>query len=181
VDNSRTPEKRKKPLLTHVIDPKLRKGFNNYLLQSLIATGICCIMLISLDVIITGALVASLGASTFIVFVAPDTRSAKPRGLLGGQLIGTGTGLLCWFLLDLGTFSGIGSHRIEVAIFGSIAVGLAIFLMVTIDMEHPPAAGTALSLVMSEWSCYSILFIGGASLFLSFARWLLGKRLKNLY
>ena len=173
--------RRKKPILTHIIDPKLRRSFKNYLLQSMIATGVCCIMLISLDVIIPGALVASLGASTFIVFVAPDTQAAKPRGLLGGQLIGTGVGLGCWFLLQWAPLSGLLPQRIEVALLGSLAVGLAIFIMVVIDMEHPPAAGTALSLVMAEWSFYSILFICGASLFLTASRWALGRRLKNLY
>ncbi len=37
-------------------------------------------------------------------------------------------------------------------------------------MENTPAAGTALSLVISEWTIYSILFIAGAALFLSGAR-----------
>ena len=181
MNNAVTPPERRKPLLTHIIDPKLRSSFKNYLLQSLLATAFCAVMLISLDVVIPGALVASLGASTFIVFVAPDTRAAMPRGLLGGQLIGTGAGLICWFLLDSGLLSGLVSNRIEIAVFGSIAVGLAIFLMVIIDMEHPPAAGTALSIVMANWSIYSIAFIGGASLFLAFVRLALGRRLKNLY
>jgi len=173
--------RRRKPILTHVIDPKLRMGIKNYILQSLIATGFCCIMLISLDVLIPGALVASLGASTFIIFVAPDSQAAKSRNLLGGQLIGTGVGLICSLALQQGLLSDFMSLRFETAVFGSVAVGLAIFLMVIIDMEHPPAAGTALSLVVAEWSAYSIAFIGGASLFLSFVRWALGKRLKNLY
>ena len=180
MDNPVAPNKRRRPVMTHVIDPKLRRSFKNYLLQSMIATGICCIMLISLGVI-PEAIVASLGASTFIVFVAPDTRSAKPRGLLGGQLIGTGAGLICWLPLEWGLLTNTVSPRIEIAIFGSIAVGLAIFLMVIIDMEHPPAAGTALSLVMAKWTIYTIAFIGAASLFLSLVRWALGKRLKNLY
>lgn len=173
--------KRRRPILTHVVDPKLRKSFRNYLFQSMIATGICCIMLISLDVLIPGALVASLGASTFIVFVAPDSSSAKPRGLLGGQLIGTGVGLSFSLLQQWGLLSGLLSERLEIAVFGSLAVGLAIFIMVIIDMEHPPAAGTALSLVMATWTVYSIAFIGGASLFLAFSRLALGRRLKNLY
>jgi CBS-domain-containing membrane protein len=181
VNNGQNQPKRRRPVLTHVIDPKLRKGFRNYVLQSLIATGICCVMLISLDVIIPGALVASLGASTFIVFAAPDNRAARPRGLLGGQLIGTGVGLCCSLMLQWGLLSNIMSVRFETAVFGSIAVGLAIFLMVMIDMEHPPAAGTALSFVVARWSVYSIAFVAGASIFLTVVRLALGRRLKNLY
>lgn len=165
-----------------MIDPKLRKSIGNYVFQSILATLICCIMLIFLDVVIPGAIVASLGASTFIVFVAPDTRSAKPRGLLGGQLIGTGVGLICGLLLQWQLLAGLQiSARMETAILGSLAVGLAIFLMVIIDMEHPPAAGTALSLVMEKWDIYTIAFIAGASIFLSAVRWALRRYLKNLY
>lgn len=183
VDNNMQPQKRRKPLLTHVIDPKLRKSIGNYVFQSVLATLICCIMLISLG-IIPKAIVASLGASTFIVFVAPDTRSARPRGLLGGQLIGTGVGLVCGLILQWQVLSFMQvSERMELALLGSIAVGLAIFLMVIIDMEHPPAAGTALSLVIEykEWDMYSIAFIAGASIFLSVTRWVLRRYLKNLY
>jgi len=175
------PKKRRGPILTHFIDPKLRKGFRHYLLQSLTATALCFIMLISLDVVVPGAVVASLGASTFIVFVGPHSRAARPRNLLGGQLIGTGTGMACSRLLQLCLFSGLIGQQMEIAIFGSIAVGLAILLMVMIDMEHPPAAGTALSLVVSKWSIYSIAFIGGATIFLAVVRIALGKRLRDLY
>lgn len=164
-----------------LIDPKLRENFRYYLLQSIIAAGICCVMLISLDVVIPGALVASLGASVFIVFAAPNTRSAGPRGLLGGQLIGTTAGLSCSLLISVGPLAGMLSPRIETAVIGAAAVGLAIFLMVLVDMEHPPAAGTALSLVVGDWSLGTIAFIACAALFLSLARWALGGRLRDLY
>jgi CBS-domain-containing membrane protein len=173
--------RRRGPVLTHIIDPKLRKSFRYYLLQSMAATALCFLMLISLDVIVPGAVVASLGASTFIVFVGPRSRSAMPRNLLGGQLIGTGTGMACSRLLHMGLLSSLVSHRVETAVFGAIAVGLAIFLMVIIDMEHPPAAGTSLSLVVSEWSIYSIAFIGGATIFLAAVRIALGRKLRDLY
>jgi CBS-domain-containing membrane protein len=181
VDSPQPESRKRRPILTHFVDPKLKKSFKNYLMQSLLATGTCCVMLISLDILIPGALVASLGASTFIVFVGPDRSAARPRGLLGGQLIGTGVGVGCWYLLSTGMLASTVTHRFEVAIFGSLAVGLAIFLMVIIDMEHPPAAGTALALVMSQWSVYSIAFIGGASLYLALVRSILGRRLKDLY
>ena len=176
-----TTPKRRMPILTHVIDPKLRRDFRHYLLQSLAATAFCFVMLVSLDVIIPGAVVASLGASTFIVFVGPQSRAAKPRNLLGGQLIGAGTGVACSRLLQMGLLTGLTSLQMETAIYGSIAVGLAIFLMVVIDMEHPPAAGTALSLVVSDWDVYSRAFIGGATIFLAVVRLALGGKLRDLY
>lgn len=175
------PIGRRKPILTHVIDPKLRRDFKHYLLQSLAATAFCFVMLASLDVIIPGAIVASLGASTFVVFVGPHSRAARPRNLLGGQLIGTGAGMVCSKIVHVGLLSGITGQQMETAIFGSVAVGLAIFLMVVIDMEHPPAAGTALSLVVSQWTIYSIAFIGGATILLAVVRITLGQRLRDLY
>ena len=34
----------------HLLDPKLRHNLKSYIFQSLTATGVCCVMLVSLDV-----------------------------------------------------------------------------------------------------------------------------------
>ena len=44
-------------------------------------------------------------------------------------------------------------------LFGSMAVGLAILLMVITNTENPPAAGLALALVLNEWNAMTLLVI----------------------
>ena len=47
-------------------------------------------------------------------------------------------------------------------LFGALATGLAMFVMVVTRTEHPPAAALALGLVLNEWSMLTItvVFVG---------------------
>ena len=38
-------------------------------------------------------------------------------------------------------------------------MGLAMFVMVTTDMEHPPAAAIALGFVLNEWDMMTIVVV----------------------
>ena len=61
-----------------------------------------------------------------------------------------------------------------------LAVGLAIFLMVVLDMGHPPAAGTAFGIVMTGATipiASGILFF---AVVLSAIRWVLRHKLRDL-
>ena len=60
------------------------------------------------------------------------------------------------------------------------AVGLAIFLMVVLDVEHPPAAGTALAVVINEVSPAVFVAIMTSALILSQCRYFLRHHLKDL-
>lgn len=85
--------------------------------------------------------IASIGATAFIIFAMPDSITARSRNVIGGQLVGLVSGFL---------FSLLGqSALIYSLIIYSLAVGTAIFIMVVIDTEHPPAAGTALGIAMT--------------------------------
>lgn len=96
----------------------------------------------------------------FIVFTMPSRYSAQGRSLLGGYAIGIIIGiimsLISKFLLN-NYFSG-QEHNIYI-IFGALAVGVAIFLMVITDTEHPPAIGLALGLVLSDWTYRVIVMV----------------------
>ena len=86
-------------------------------------------------------IIASIGATAFIIFAMPDSITARPRNVIGGQLVG----LLSGFL-----FSLLGQQALIYSlIIYSLAVGTAIFIMVVIDTEHPPAAGTALGVAIT--------------------------------
>jgi CBS-domain-containing membrane protein len=57
--------------------------------------------------------------------------------------------------------------------FAALAVGLAIFLMVVADLEHPPAAGVSLGLVLNGYESEAVLMVIAGILSLAVARNLL--------
>lgn len=122
---------------------EFRLYWKHYVLQSLFATAAVFVVLYFLS-LQNAVIIASLGASTLIVFALPDSITAKPRNVIGGDLVG-----LFW-----GTLFSLIPHD---ALLGYLvcyapAVGLFIFTMVVTDTEHPPASGTALGVAITGMS-----------------------------
>jgi CBS-domain-containing membrane protein len=65
-------------------------------------------------------------------------------------------------------------------VFGALAVGLAIFVMVITDTEHPPAAGLALGLVLDEYNHMTAVVALVGIVSLSVMKAVLKPVLKNL-
>jgi CBS-domain-containing membrane protein len=122
------------------IDREFRQHWKSYLIQSLLATFSVFIVLYFLS-LQNAVIIASIGASAFIVFAMPDNITAQPRNLIGGQLVGLFSGFLFSLLPETTLMFTLGIY--------SLAVGATIFTMVVIDMEHPPAAGTALGVAIT--------------------------------
>jgi CBS-domain-containing membrane protein len=122
------------------IDREFRQHWKNYVMQSLLATTSIFIVLYFLS-LQHAVIIASIGATAFIVFAMPDNITAQARNVIGGQLVG----LFFGFLFSLFPQSTL----IYSILVYSLAVGATIFTMVVIDTEHPPAAGTALGVAMT--------------------------------
>ncbi len=119
---------------------EFRLYWRHYVLQSLIATVAVFVVLYFLS-LQNAVIIASLGATAFIVFAMPGYITAQPRNVIGGHLFG-----LFWgFVFSLVPHAAmIGS-----LVCYALAVGLSIFTMVVTDTEHPPAAGTALGVAIT--------------------------------
>ncbi len=146
-----------------VIDEKVGKNLSKYIFQCLIATIILLIALLFLDVITETAIIASLGATSFIIFTMPKSYSSSPKRLIGGYTIGISMGIICNYFGSIiytnnSIFSLIKTNEVSI-FFAAIAVGLSIFLMTITNTEHAPAAGIALGLVINQWNSSSVLFI----------------------
>ncbi|MCE5210100.1 MAG: HPP family protein [Deltaproteobacteria bacterium] len=122
------------------IDREFRQHWKNYVLQSILATIAVFIVLYFLS-LQHAVIIASIGATAFIIFAMPDSITAQPRNVIGGQLVG----LLFGFLFSQFPHSTV----LYSMIIYSLAVGASIFTMVVIDTEHPPAAGTALGVAIT--------------------------------
>lgn len=119
---------------------EVKTHWRNYVFQNLLATVSLFCVLIFLE---QGeeVIVASLGATAFVVFALPNNLTAQPRNVIGGHIVGLVCGFAGYWLLHL---MPNPDQFIAEAGVHAVAVGLAIFIMVVFDTEHPPAAGTAL-------------------------------------
>lgn len=121
------------------IDKKFKAKWRNYVIQSAAATLFVMALLFLLEMQ-NAVVLASIGATVFIVFATPKTHTAIPKKIVGGHLAGLAIGAL--------------SHSIPFPAFipsfviYAAAVGITMFIMVVMNFEHPPACGTALGVAM---------------------------------
>ena len=149
------------------IHDKFKKLWIYYILQSLLAS---CALLALILVLDKDKMVAisAMGATCFILFAMPKSVSAKTKNVVGGHLVGLACGTIFYFT------------NLPYYVEYPCAVGIAIFLMVALDVEHPPAAGTALAVVINEVSPNIFFTIVISSVVLSQCRYYLRNYLKDL-
>ncbi len=121
------------------IDSKFSTYFRDYVRQSVYAaTAVFFITILLSD---NPVVIASIGATSFIVFAMPNNISAEPKRIIGGHLVGFFVGV-CFAVFP---FMDIIFFK---ALWFSASVGITILIMVVMDVEHPPAAGTALGMTL---------------------------------
>lgn len=143
-----------------LFDQHFRTHALRYVTQCLLAMLAILIVLAILNAVLNTTIIAALGASTFIAFTMPHKPNSQPRYLIGGYVMGTIAGVFSNFMALLPLWAG--THFITDyghIIFGALAVGLAIFLMVVTDTEHPPAAGLALGYVLNECTFLTVVVV----------------------
>lgn len=150
------------------IKSKFKKLWRYYILQSLLAAIVVFVLILVLGKYKL-VLVSAMGATTFIVFATPQTISAKTKNVIGGHLIGLFSGSIFYFTMM--------PYFIEYP----LVVGLAILLMIILGLEHPPAAGTALAVVINEVSLLeAFIIVMLSAVILSQCRYYLRNHLKDL-
>ena len=153
------------------IDPQFPAHWKQYLIQSgyaALAVFIITIILSSNPVVI-----ASIGATAFIVFAMPENVAAQPKRIIGGHLLGffIGSCFAVFPFMDILFFK---------AVWFAASVGVTILLMVILDFEHPPAAGTALGMTLVGYSSSSATAIIASVFILSFIGYIAKPFLRNL-
>jgi len=164
-----------------IIDSKFAQNKLRYVLQCLLAALVVLAILVILDAMANAAVIASLGASSFIVFTMPHAQVSRARFLIGGYVVGVGAGVLCHWLSRLTSQTPLPLlQNYSYVVFAAAAVGLAIFVMVVTNTEHPPAAGVALGLVLGDCRTMTITVVLVGIVVLSLLRKALKPMLKNL-
>jgi CBS-domain-containing membrane protein len=149
------------------IKKKFKELWKYYTLQSFLAAAVLFILVLILgeDKMVV---ISAMGATTFIVFAMPKTISAQTRNVIGGHLVGLASGTIFYFA------------TLPYFLEYPLVVGIAIFLMVALDVEHPPAAGTALAVVINEVSLDAFVTIMVSVLVLTQCRYHLRNYLRDL-
>lgn len=134
--------------LAYIFDPEFRPHRLSYILQTLMAT---VAVFVALAVMRQQNLViaASLAATAFTVFAMPGSVTASSRNVVGGHLIGLLFGSL--FAL-IPQESGLMQDVIY-----ALTLGFSMLAMAVTNTEHPPAAGTALGVVIAGFSTHIVL------------------------
>jgi len=149
------------------IGEKFKKLWKYYLWQSSLAA-----IALFIIVLVLGkdkmVVISAMGATAFIVFAMPTAASAQTRNVIGGHLVGLALGTIFYFV------------ALPYLLEYPLVVGIAIFIMVALDVEHPPAAGTALAVVMNEVSPDVFVTIMASTVIISQCRYYLRHRLKDL-
>ena len=120
-----------------IFDRKLKKYLPNYILQSLLATLALTIILYFENMFTDTAIIASLGATTFIIFAMPKYTTAQPRKVMGGHIIGIIVGIFCFYLASFAQNreNFFLTQDIIKILIPSLSVGLSIFIMVITNTE----------------------------------------------
>ncbi|MHB8534047.1 MAG: HPP family protein [Sulfuricaulis sp.] len=92
----------------------------------------------------TPLMIASMGASSVLLFAALHSPMAQPWSFVGGHLISAVIGVTCYKLIP-GAFLG-----------AAVAVALAIFAMQLTHCLHPPGGATALAMVISGHEVHAL-------------------------
>ncbi|MTI66051.1 MAG: HPP family protein [Firmicutes bacterium] len=164
-----------------LFDKKAKGNVTRYVLQCSLATVTILIILLFLNLFTQASIIASLGATTFIVFAMPNSTTAQRRNLVGGYLVGIVIGILSNIVATLLISNFLTSTQNFIFIlFGSISVGITILTMVITDTEHPPAVGMSLALVLNSWNYKTILFVFCSVILMSLVKRLLRSVLIDL-
>lgn len=168
---------------------KTRAPWINYIWQPCSAMVFVCMVLVCFNFVATTDLLWAVGAgaltsSAFLVFGVPSSPTGKPIKIIGGYIIGIACGLIVRLALlsffTLTKFTTDMPHFRLLGIMAAITVGISLLIMTLFKVDHPPAAGMSLVLVIDiqQYDVLGIIF--SAAIILACLRMLLANYLYDL-
>ena len=89
-------------------------------------------------------MIASMGASSVLLFAAPHSPMAQPWSFIGGHMVSALIGIICFKLIP------------SPFVAAALAVALAIFAMHWLHCLHPPGGATSLAMVISGQEIHAL-------------------------
>ena len=90
---------------------------------------------------------ASFGSSMVLLFGFPESPFAQPKNIFFGHLVSASVGIFFVNLIPLPIYISI-----------AFAVGIGIFLMILLDVVHPPAGGNPILVIIGSVSYDYLIF-----------------------
>ena len=78
-----------------LIDPRFKKNPLRCIIQCLLAVAFLAMILLSMDAVFHTVMIASFGATSFIVFAMPQVQICVPRRLIGDMWWASSPSLIC--------------------------------------------------------------------------------------
>jgi len=160
-----------------IFDPLLKDYYGSFILQSLAGGLLIAACIYGFDFALESFeiklnpnnhirtfIVGSIAASTFLVFGAAHLGSSAPKKIFFGHFISALIGILILYVLHLFNIETNDSYGVDITSF--LSVSLAIFSMTALNLEHPPAAGTALALATHNEQWHELSNTGIPSIFI---------------
>ena len=101
--------------------------------------------LMHIDMLNSLFLVGSFGASSVLLYGAPQSDFAQPRNLIGGHIVSAIVGITVYKFINL-----------DITILAALAVSLSIIAMQYTCTMHPPGGATALIAVIGSDTIHSL-------------------------
>ena len=164
-----------------LLDRNFRRQFPRYLFQCGLAMVALIVILLVESAVFRAAIVVAMASTAFIIFVIPDSVAATHRRVVGGHFVAVIVSSVLAATLNIPSMDAFAAEsRYADDLAAAFSVGLSTLVMVATDTEHPPAAGTALGLIIPGWSWSAVVFIVSGAMILSLRRIVLRPRLINL-
>ena len=104
-------------------------------------------------------LIASFGSSMALLYGYPESPFAQPKNIFFGHLLSTICGMIFLFFVPLPIYITI-----------PLSVGVAVSLMIMLDVTHPPAGGNPIIVIIGSVSLDYLInpIISGTIIILTF-------------
>ena len=119
---------------------------NNNFLKALIAgifsfITICALTLLTYKTEFGVFLIATFGSTMVLLYGYPESPFAHPKNIFFGHLVTSLSGLFFLYFIPLPLY-----------LILPLAVGLGVFLMIILNVTHPPAGGNPIIVIMGSVS-----------------------------
>jgi CBS-domain-containing membrane protein len=134
-----------------MLDQRVRRHWRSYLIQVSCATLALVVILVSQDTLANVAIVTALASTAFIVFVNPGGLMAQPRRVTGGHAVAIIVSFFFSVVIHDGVLPSGLDGSLSLDVMAALCVGVMMLIMAVTNLEHAPAAGTAVGLVVEPW------------------------------
>lgn len=123
----------------------------------------------------------ALGSTLFLVLAAPDSVMASWKNIIGGYFIAIALGIIGHYCkVSFPILHSFFPLTFDDALYCALAFGIAMLMMTVMDVEHPPAGGLAVALVLENWNFSILLVVLGGAVGIILLKAVLRKHLINL-